>query len=87
MKALWPEVIKGTSQRRLRKLDISGYTPSSYPEIKTTNDNVPYALPLSEISNIRFETETSGIIKGKYSGEIKYYNSGFSQNIQIVKLI
>ena len=87
LKVLWPEVLKGTSQRRLRKLDISGYSPSSYPEIKNTTDNVPYALPLSEISNIRFETEISGIIKGKYSGEIQYYNSGFSQTTQIVKLI
>ena len=41
---------------------------------------------MSEIDKINIETETDGIIKGKYSGYIKYYNSGLSQNKQIVKI-
>ena len=88
LKALWPEVIKGTSTRRLRKLEIiGGYSPSSYPQIKNTTDNIPYSLSLDEIKKIKFETETNGVIKGKHSGIIEYYNSGFSQAGQTVKLM
>ena len=86
LKALWPEIERGTSKRRLRKLEISNYTPSSYPKIENTTDNVPYGLNMSEIDKINIETETDGIIKGKHSGYIKYYNSGLSQNKQIVKI-
>ena len=40
LKALWPEVEKGTKNRRLRRLNITNYIPSSYPEIVNTTDNV-----------------------------------------------
>ena len=85
LKALWPETEKGTKNRRLRRLNLINYTPSSYPELVNTTDNVPYALDMSEFEKISFETETNGVIKGNYSGEIEYYNSGFSSN-QTVKL-
>ena len=86
LKAIWPEVEKGTSNRRLRKLEISNYTPSAYPKIENTTDNVPYALDMSEMDNIHFDKKTNGTIKGKKSGEIIYYNSGFSQTHQTVKI-
>ena len=86
LKAIWPEVEKGTSNRRLRKLEISNYTPSAYPKIENTTDNVPYALDMSEMDNIHFDKKTNGTIKGKKSGEIIYYNSGFSQIKQTVKI-
>ena len=82
----WPEVEKGTSNRRLRKLEISNYTPSAYPKIENTTDNVPYALDMSEMDNIHFDKKTNGTIKGKKSGEIIYYNSGFTQIHQTVKI-
>ncbi len=34
---------------------------------------------MSEMDKISFETEKNGIIQGKHSGHIEYYNSGFSQ--------
>ncbi len=86
LKAIWPEVEKGTSNRRLRKLEISNYTPSAYPKIENTTDNVPYALEMSEMDNIHFDRKTNGTIKGKKSGEIIYYNSGFTQTHQTVKI-
>ena len=86
MKAIWPEVERGTSNRRLRKLELSNYTPSAYPKIENTTDDVPYALDMSEMNNIRFESETNGTIIGKNSGKIVYYNSGFSQEGQTLKL-
>ena len=86
LKAIWPEVEKGTSNRRLRKLEISNYTPSAYPKIENTTDNVPYALDMSEMDNIHYDKKTNGTIKGKKSGEIIYYNSGFSQIHQTVKI-
>ena len=86
LKAIWPEVEKGTSNRRLRKLEISNYTPSAYPKIENTTDNVPYALDMSEMDKISMETETKGTIKGKHSGKIEYYNSGFTQTHQTVKI-
>jgi len=86
LKAIWPEVEKGTSNRRLRKLEISNYTPSAYPKIENTTDNVPYALDMSEMDNIHYDKKTNGTIKGKKSGEIIYYNSGFSQIKQTVKI-
>lgn len=86
LKAIWPEVEKGTSNRRLRKLEISNYTPSAYPKIENTTDNVPYALDMSEMDNIHFDQKTNGTIKGKKSGEIIYYNSGFTQTHQTVKI-
>ena len=86
LKAIWPEVEKGTSNRRLRKLEISNYTPSAYPKIENTTDNVPYALDMSEMDNIHFDQKTNGTIKGKKSGEIIYYNSGFTQIHQTVKI-
>lgn len=86
LKAIWPEVEKGTSNRRLRKLEISNYTPSAYPKIENTTDNVPYALDMSEMDNIHYDKKTNGTIKGKKSGEIIYYNSGFSQTHQTVKI-
>ena len=86
LKAIWPEVEKGTSNRRLRKLEISNYTPSAYPKIENTTDNVPYALYMSEMDNIHFDKKTNGTIKGKKSGEIIYYNSGFTQIHQTVKI-
>ena len=86
LKAIWPEVEKGTSNRRLRKLEISNYTPSAYPKIENTTDNVPYALDMSEMDNIHFDKKTNGTIKGKKSGEIIYYNSGFSSIKQTVKI-
>ena len=85
LKALWPEVLKGTTTRRLRKLEINGYNPSSYPENKETTDNVPYALSLDELKKISYETENNGIITGKHSGFIEYYNSGVGSK-QTVKL-
>ena len=87
LKALWPEVEKGTTNRRLRRLEISNYTPSSVPKIVNTTDNVPYALDMGEIDKITIEIETNGSIKGKNAGEIEYYNSGFSATKQTVKLI
>ena len=86
LKAIWPEVEKGTSNRRLRKLEISNYTPSAYPKIENTTDNVPYALDMSEMDNIHYDKKTNGTIKGKKSGEIIYYNSGFTQIPQTVKI-
>ena len=86
LKAIWPEVEKGTSNRRLRKLEISNYTPSAYPKIENTTDNVPYALDMSEMDNIHYDKKTNGTIKGKKSGEIIYYNSGFSPIKQTVKI-
>ena len=86
LKAIWPEVEKGTSNRRLRKLEISNYTPSAYPKIENTTDNIPYALDISEMNNIKVESKTNGVIKGKQSGEIIYYNSGFSPTTQTVKI-
>ena len=86
LKAIWPEVEKGTSNRRLRKLEISNYTPSAYPKIENTTDNVPYALDMSEMDNIHYDKKTNGTIKGKKSGEIIYYNSGFTQIHQTVKI-
>jgi len=86
LKAIWPEVEKGTSNRRLRKLEISNYTPSAYPKIENTTDNVPYALDMSEMDNIHYDKKTNGTIKGKKSGEIIYYNSGFNQTHQTVKI-
>ena len=86
LKAIWPEVERGTSNRRLRKLEISNYTPSAYPKIENTTDNVPYALDMSEMDNIHFDKKTNGTIKGKKSGEIIYYNSGFTQIHQTVKI-
>ena len=86
LKAIWPEVEKGTSNRRLRKLEISNYTPSAYPKIENTTDNVPYALDMSEMDNIHYDKKTNGTIKGKKSGEIIYYNSGFSQTHRTVKI-
>ena len=86
LKAIWPEVEKGTSNRRLRKLEISNYTPSAYPKIENTTDNVPYALDMSEMDNIHYDKKTNGTIKGKKSGEIIYYNSGFSSINQTVKI-
>ena len=74
LKALWPEVEKGTKNRRLRRLNINNYTPSSYPEIINTTDNVPYALDMNEFEKISFQKEINGTIKGKDSGEIEYYN-------------
>ena len=86
LKAIWPEVEKGTSNRRLRKLEISNYTPSAYPKIENTTDNVPYALDMSEMDNIHYDKKTNGTIKGKKSGEIIYYNSGFFSIKQTVKI-
>ena len=86
LKALWPETEKSTKKRRLRSLNITNYTPTSYPEIVNTTDNVPYALDMSEFEKISLQKETNGTIKGKNSGEIDYYNSGFSQTKQTVKL-
>ena len=86
LKALWPEIERGTSNRRLRKLELNNYTPSSYPTIEKTTDDVPYGLDMSELENIKLEEETNGIIKGNHLGYIKYYNSGISQNKQIVKI-
>ena len=86
LKAIWPEVEKGTSNRRLRKLEISNYTPSAYPKIENTTDNVPYALDMSEMDNIHYDKKTNGTIKGKKSGEIIYYNSGFLPIKQTVKI-
>ena len=86
LKALWCEIEKNGTKRRLKKLELSNYTPSSYPKIENTTDNVPYALNMSEMDNLKFETETNGIIKGKHSGYIEYYNSGISQAPQTVKL-
>ena len=77
LKALWPE-IDVNKKRRLRKLEISNYTASEYPKIQNTTDNISYALDMSEFDKIHFEEEMDGIIKGKYSGEIEYYNSGGS---------
>ena len=77
LKAIWPETLRGTSNRRLRKLEISNYSPSENPKIENTTDNVPYALDISEMDKISFEKEKNGIIKGKNSGYIEYYNSGF----------
>ena len=85
LKALWPEIERGTSNRRLRKLEISNYTPSSYPKIENTTDNVPYGLDMSEMDKLNYEKETEGVIKAKYFGYIKYYNSGVSQT-QTVKI-
>jgi hypothetical protein len=86
LKALWPETEKGTKNRRLRSLNITNYTPSPPPKIVNTTDNVPYALDMSEFEKISFEKKTNGTIKGKSSGEIEYYNSGFSPTKQTVKL-
>ena len=86
LKALWPEVEKGTKNRRLRRLNINNYTPSPYPKIVNTTDDVPYALDMSEFEKITFQKEINGVIKGKNSGEIEYYNSGFSTTKQTVKL-
>ena len=77
LKALWPET-DVNKNRRLRKLEISNYTASEYPKIQNTTDNVPYALNMSEFEKIHYEDEMNGIIKGKYSGVIEYYNSGSS---------
>ena len=86
LKALWPEIEKGTDIRRLRRLEISNYTPSSFPKIVNTTDNVPYALDISEMENVSFEKEGNYVIKGKKSGEIEYYNSGLSTK-QTIKLV
>ena len=86
LKAIWPETERGTSNRRLRKLEIINYTPSEYPKIENTTDNVPYALDMSEMDKISMETETKGTIKGKHSGKIEYYNSGFTPTEQRVKM-
>ena len=86
LKALWPEIERGTSNRRLRKLELNNYTPSSYPTIEKTTDDVPYGLDMSELENIKLEEKTNGIIKGNHSGYIEYYNSGFSQTKQIIKI-
>ena len=77
---------KNGTKRRLKKLELSNYKPSTYPKNENTTDDVPYALDMSEMDNIKFETKTNGIIKGKHSGQIEYYNSGFSQTTQTVKL-
>ena len=86
LKALWCEIEKNGTKRRLKKLELSNYKPSTYPKNENTTDDVPYALDMSEMDNIKFETKTNGIIKGKHSGQIEYYNSGFSQTTQTVKL-
>ena len=86
LKAIWPETLRGTKNRRLRKLEISNYTPSEYPKLENTTDNVPYALDMSEMDKISYEKETNGIIKGKHSGHIEYYNSGMTANGQTVKM-
>ena len=88
LKALWPEVNKDTQLRRLRKIEISGHIVGPYPEIKTTPEDIPYAIDLSEINKVDYEQETKGIIKGKSYGEIEYYNSGFAfSGKQTVKLV
>ena len=38
------------------------------------------------MDKISFDAETNGTIKGKHSGKIEYYNSGFSPNGQTVKM-
>ena len=86
LKAIWPETLRGTKDRRLRKLEISNYTPSEYPKLENTTDNVPYALDMSEMDKISYEKETNGIIKGKHSGHIEYYNSGMTATGQTVKM-
>ena len=86
LKAIWPETLRGTKNRRLRKLEISNYTPSEYPKLENTTDNVPYALDMSEMDKISYETKTNGIIKGKNSGHIEYYNSGVTVNGQNVTM-
>ena len=86
LKALWPETERGTKNRRLRKLEIINYTPSEYPKIENTTDNVPYALDMSEMSKIGYQKEIKGIIKGKHSGKIEYFNSGYTQTGQRVKM-
>lgn len=88
LKALWPET-DINSQRRLRKLELSNYTPSAYPEIKNITYSIPYAIDMSELDKVGYENETNGTIKGKFSGEIEYYNSGGSgelSHIQTVKI-
>ena len=89
LKALWPET-DVHKNRRLRKLEINNYTPSEYPKIKNTTDNIPYALDMTEFDKIHFEEEMDGFIKGKYSGEIEYINLGDSADYskkQTVKVI
>ena len=41
---------------------------------------------MSEMDKISMETETKGTIKGKHSGKIEYYNSGFTPTEQRVKM-
>ena len=86
LKAIWPETLRGTKNKRLRKLEISNYTPSEYPKLENTTDNVPYALDMSEMDKISYEKETNGIIKGKHSGHIEYYNSGMTATGQNVTM-
>ena len=86
LKALFNEKEKGKIKRRLRKVELSDYTPSQYPKIENTTEEVPYALDLEEINKIQPETKMNGVIKGKHSGIIEYDNSGFNQIKQTVKL-
>ena len=85
-KSIFPEIERGTLNRRLRKLEINNYTPSAYPKIENTTDNVPYTVNMNEINNIKFKIEAKGTIKGNHSGEIIYYTSGFSVSGQTVKI-
>ena len=41
---------------------------------------------MSEMDKISYEKETNGIIKGKHSGHIEYYNSGVTATGQSVKM-
>ena len=86
LKALFNEKERGKKKRRLRKVELSGYTPSEFPKIENTTDNIPYSIDLDEIDNIKMETEINGIIKGQHSGMIQYYNSGIKDTGQTVRL-
>ena len=73
VEAIWSDYERSTSNKRLRKLEISNYTRSAYPKIENTIDNVPYSLDINEKINIYFDKRINGFIKGNFPRKIIYY--------------
>jgi hypothetical protein len=75
-KTMWPEVLRGTGEMRIRIAELPDYRPGPTVAVQKTPDHIPYAerdiskLQVPAVSGIK------GKIAGKHSGYIEFNKQG-----------
>lgn len=73
---IWPEVLRGTKQTRIRRATLLDYTPEKPVPFVRTPDSVPYGVCGDALLAGIPDINISGKIAGKHSGYIEYTRTG-----------